>query len=502
MFPINIRTPSQKTPVRSIDDLIVEPEDFANMSTVILGGGIIGLSTAYYLAQMEDASPIHIVDSSPVLFASASGYAGGFLALDWFDPAVSSLGALSFRLHRELAEKHNGPRKWGYAGSHTYSLSVDDSAAALGSEGKKSRGVDWLLEGTSRAELAKGNSDLGQRVQSPGDDDGGGPLLNDDGTPAVFTPQPGGSLETVAGPEECAQVEPKELCEFLLDECQKKGVHVHLSTKAVQVVTDEGGSLTGLKLRSISDSSSSGLDMVTTEEIKCKNVVICAGAWSPRVFRELFPQSKLRIPVTGLAGHSLTVRSPRYKIPFIDPDKRHIGGGEDNWLCYSIYCPPGKHWSYAPEAYARLARNGETEIWLGGLNDSTLQLPELAVDVKKMVNPESIKNLRETTVHLTGLSNEGHSIANQDDLETVREALCFRPVSQRGAPLIGRIPDKHLGEESRASDAGKGRGGCGVWIASGHGPWGISLSLGTGLVLSEMLMGKKPSADVRALAVR
>ncbi|OQV03585.1 hypothetical protein CLAIMM_08608 [Cladophialophora immunda] len=459
------------------------------MSTVILGGGIIGLSTAYYLslarASSSPAKTIHIIDSSPALLASASGFAGGFLAADWFSPPVASLGALSFRLHRELAEKHNGPRRWGYAGSHTYNLSVDERVAAKKSTATDRKG-DWLREGTSRAEAAgSSNPDAGGR-DSTGGGGAGGEMLNPDGSPAVWTPQPGGTLETISGPESCAQIEPRELCEFLLHECKKRGVQVHLSTKATGILTDDDGSLKGIKLQSTSNA-----DDVDTRELECKDILISAGAWTPRVFKTLFPESKLQIPIEPLAGHSIVVKSPRYNTPFVDAAKRNIGGGSDNWLCYSIYCAPGRHWSYATEAFARLACNGEAEIWLGGLNDSSLPLPELASDVKAMIDPESIKSLRKTTVQLTGLAKEGDEV-NQDDLETVREGLCFRPVSQRGTPVIGKIPEHFLGLRP-------GEGG--VWIASGHGPWGISLSLGTGFVMSEMISGEKPSADIRGLLI-
>jgi glycine/D-amino acid oxidase-like deaminating enzyme len=53
--------------------------------TVIIGAGIIGCSTAYYLSQSSrtQASTIHLVDASPELFTRvASGLAGGFLAAD------------------------------------------------------------------------------------------------------------------------------------------------------------------------------------------------------------------------------------------------------------------------------------------------------------------------------------------------------------------------------------------------------------------------------------
>jgi glycine/D-amino acid oxidase-like deaminating enzyme len=108
-----------------------------------------------------------------------------------------------------------------------------------------------------------------------------------------------------------------------------------------------------------------------------------------------------------------------------------------------------------------------------------------------MIDPESIRDLRRATVQLAGLAREGDE-PNEDDLETIREGLCFRPVSQRGTPLVGKASDKHLNVQ-----AGEG----GVYIASGHGPWGISLSLGTGKVISEMIMGQKTSADVKALRI-
>jgi glycine/D-amino acid oxidase-like deaminating enzyme len=54
------------------------------MDTVIIGSGIIGLSTAFYLSESTGTPPenIHLVDSAEELFECASGYAAGFLAAD------------------------------------------------------------------------------------------------------------------------------------------------------------------------------------------------------------------------------------------------------------------------------------------------------------------------------------------------------------------------------------------------------------------------------------
>jgi glycine/D-amino acid oxidase-like deaminating enzyme len=117
-------------------------------NTVILGTGIIGVSTAYYLSLSQSPSSIHLVESSPTLFASASGYAAGFLAANWFSSSVSALGKLSFDEHKRLAEEFGGREKWGYMKSQAISYSAGSGS------GKKARGDDWLREGASRAEAS------------------------------------------------------------------------------------------------------------------------------------------------------------------------------------------------------------------------------------------------------------------------------------------------------------------------------------------------------------
>ncbi len=119
------------------------------MAIIILGTGIIGTSIAYYLSQSQAPSSIHLVEPSPSLFASASGYAGGFLAKDWFSPSVAPLGTLSFGEHRRLAEEHNGREKWGYSRSTGTSYNPGKEKTTGGRNG-----TDWLRHGTSRAEAA------------------------------------------------------------------------------------------------------------------------------------------------------------------------------------------------------------------------------------------------------------------------------------------------------------------------------------------------------------
>jgi glycine/D-amino acid oxidase-like deaminating enzyme len=59
---------------------------------VVVGGGIAGISTAWYLAthpQRPANSQITVVEGTKIA-AGASGYSGGFLAKDWHGSATES----------------------------------------------------------------------------------------------------------------------------------------------------------------------------------------------------------------------------------------------------------------------------------------------------------------------------------------------------------------------------------------------------------------------------
>src|SRR5438132_83983 len=64
----------------------------------------------------------------------------------------------------------------------------------------------------------------------------------------------------------------------------------------------------------------------------------------------------------------------------------------------------------------------------------------------------------------------------------VRRQACYRPVTDDGLPLIGRVP-----------------GVRGAYVATGHGPWGILNAPATGLALAELVAeGEASSVDLRA----
>lgn len=202
-------------------------------------------------------------------------------------------------------------------------------------------------------------------------------------------------------------------------------------------------------------------------DIPCTRILIAAGAWSPYVFSTLFPGAKRKLPISSLAGHSLVVRSPRWT-------EEHEKKGS-----HAIFARDEK--GYFPEIFSR---SGE-EIYIAGLNDPSLPLPNLATESK--VDETAVGMLQKTAKKLLGAHGD------VDDLEIVRKGLCFRPVTKRGTPILARIPDKE------GIDIRVGKGG--IWLAAGHGPWGITNSLGTGKVMAEMIQGKPTSADISGLGM-
>ncbi|KAF8269318.1 FAD dependent oxidoreductase [Lactarius quietus] len=383
-------------------------------NVLIVGAGIIGVATAYHLSQLSPGLTIHLLDSSPSLFASASGKAAGFLARDWFPPATASLGALSFDLHRRLAEEHDGARLWGYSPSTTFSL----PEACRAPDGKK--GEDWLLEGVSRSTSAVVDIEHNATIALP--------LWLAAGREVAPPP-----ANVISSGATTAQVDPLRLCQFLLAQCLSRNVHVHHPVIVTDVVTSANNMITGL--------------------------TVCSPA-------ALFPRATVSLPITQLSGHSVVLRSPRWTAP--DPGVGATAG------CHAVFTTD-QDARFSPEIFSRAGG----DIYLAGLNTTAIPIPEFASEVQP--EPASVEALMRTARKLLG----------DDQVEVVETGFCHRPVRRSGPPLLTRLTFHQTGVSLHG----------GIWVSAGHGPWGISMSLGTGLVLAELILCYSPSADVSRLGL-
>lgn len=205
--------------------------------------------------------------------------------------------------------------------------------------------------------------------------------------------------------------------------------------------------------------------VLTRWTVPCTSLLFACGAWTPKVFRTLFPSSALRIPVSPYAGHSIVISSPNWTTS-------HEQNG-----CHAIFSTSSS--GFSPELISRVGG----EIYIAGLNDGGIPLPDIATEVK--IEASAIAELKKTAERMCGIPGQ--------EIEILREGLCFRPVTPRGEPILCKVDERKLGGV-------KSQGG--VFVAAGHGPWGISLSLGTGLIMSEMIRGVKTSCKVGKLGMQ
>ncbi|WFD42907.1 hypothetical protein MPSI1_001557 [Malassezia psittaci] len=226
---------------------------------VIVGGGVIGASIAYFLSRAKNCPPVTLLEASKQVAPGASGKAGGFLALDWHGTSTASLAALSFELHRKLAQENNGAERWGYREVETHNLRLD----------------------TSRKPRAK------PKV----------PWMN----PDVFT-----TTSPMGGSGSTAQVTPGDLTRFLVEKSQEANVSLRLQTKAEGLVM-ENDKVKGVKV--VSNGSE--------EIIPATDVVIATGPWTGKLLNQWFTPktmpSYLRSAamIDGSRAHSIVIQAAK-----------------------------------------------------------------------------------------------------------------------------------------------------------------------------------------------
>lgn len=249
---------------------------------------------------------------------------------------------------------------------------------------------------------------------------------------------------------------PRRLCNYLLSTCLSRGVQFHHPARPTLVIRGNAGEIKSIRLENLQTKQ--------TTTLPCTRLVLAAGAWTPQVHRTLFPASKVNIPITSLAGHSLILRSTHWPPPALDTTDpandthESISNVEKYRNCHAVFTTDASA-GYSPELFSRMP---DGHIYLAGLNSSSYPLPATANE--RVIDQASIKMLKGTAKRLLG-----------DDIEVLREGVCWRPVAKRGVPIITELRDSQ---------------GNGVIIAAGHGAWGISNSLGTGWCVTGLLEGR------------
>ncbi|GAB0133812.1 hypothetical protein EsDP_00002206 [Epichloe bromicola] len=428
---------------------------------VIVGGGIIGCTTAYYLTRHPKFNAalhtITLLEAGPSLAGGASGKAGGLLAL-WAYPAC--IVPLSYKLHAELSAEHDGARRWGYRKLKCGSFEAVISKQTL-SEMQQAQDEGKAWEKLPKQDAAA--KDSLQESVLPEDLD----WVNRD----LITSW---AEMGCPGKSETAQAHPLHFTTAMGQLAEQSGVRMKMHSKVSNIITSK----TSLEKIQYLDRNTGE----TKELVDVTDVIVTAGPWTGR----LLPRAK----VEGLRAHSVVYEaevSPfavftDIQLPsdFVPEHRAKLGQKRmhKNHVDPEIYARP------FGEAYA-------CGKWLGASSD--------IIDILTRARGEP-----DTTVPLP------------DTVDQVQcdEAQCDDIISyiKTFSPVLGSAPVKakqscYLPRHMRfGQESGPLIGPTtvqGLWVAAGHTCWGIQNGPATGKLMSEYIFdGEAKSANIEKLDPR
>lgn len=436
-------------------------EDQQKKNIVIIGGGIIGCTTAYFLTRHPKFNPslhtITLLEASAIA-AGASGKAGGLLAL-WAYP--KSLVPLSYRLHRELALEHNGAERWGYRrlGCGTITASVKKNSNR---PSKKQRTPEPSKEdGTNGALPIQSSAPEPNRKdweKLPKQDEDASKLLKASVLPADLDWVDGGVVEDYRemgepGNTETSQVHPLHFTTAIAELARDKGVDIRIGAKVTKLNHNK------TEIQSVEYEDRATGETRTIDNLT--DVVVAAGPWTGRVL----PRSK----VEGLRAHSVVYDADvtPYAV-FTDialpadfvPEHRARKGQKRR-----------HRGRVDPEVYARPFG----EVYACGEPDTTIPLPETA---------DLVQTDEDQCDDIIAYMGTVSPVLAAAPIKT-RQA-CYLPQHKR----FGKEVDPIIGQTTVN----------GLWVASGHTCWGIQNGPATGCLVAEMIFdGRATSANIEGL---
>lgn len=229
-----------------------------------------------------------------------------------------------------------------------------------------------------------------------------------------------GSTETTA------QVHPALFTAALIDAAREHGAE--LREGVVEAVTTRGRRVSGVAVDGLI--------------IEADAVVLALGPWTGRVKGLALPR------IHGLKGHSVTLTAADVPAHALFMDYRTADGR-----------------ALEPEIIPR----PDGTVYVCGMADRQ-PLPESA---------EGVEISDAGCATLAGAAGRVAAALAAAPIE--HRQACYRPVTDDGIPLIGRVP-----------------GATGAYVATGHGPWGMLNAPGTGLALAQLIAdGASRSLDLR-----
>jgi glycine/D-amino acid oxidase-like deaminating enzyme len=242
------------------------------------------------------------------------------------------------------------------------------------------------------------------------------------------------------------------------------GVEIRTSTTVVATILSECGAMKGVECA----SAKTGNRYI----ISCQKLVLTAGPWTPSQVKTLFPGSPLDLKPSTNAGdwvifqNENPLETETTAVVFFDDivhEKLEYAGRNDGsiWVCgrrnyVAVLPPPDKE----------------------GQPDDTV--------ISDLID-YSDRFIRQSG-NADGEKNPGLAI--------IAKGRAFRPSTVCGLPFISSIPSKYLCSSSKSQTTPSG-----VFICYGHGSYGITLGMGSGKLIAQLVRGQKPDIDISKFTV-
>ncbi len=413
------------------------------MKVLVLGSGVIGVTTAYYLAQA--GHEVEVVDrrGGPALetsFANAGEVSPGYSS-PWAGPGVP-LKAIKWLLMRHgplVVRPKFDPAMWSWllkmlrnCTSARYAVNKArmvpiaeysrDSLRALRQEtgiayDERSRGTLQLFRTQAQVDGAGSDIEVLKQFGVPFEVlDPAGCIAAEPALAAVREKIKGGLRLPGDETGDCQM-----FTERLAALCAGRGVTFRFDT-AIERIVVEGNAVAGV---------ATGAGLLTADAY-----VVAMGSYSPLILKPL----GLSVPIYPVKGYSITV-------PITDPDGAPVSTVMDESYKVAI-----------TRLGDRIRAGGTAEIsgYDFGLHDAR----------------------RETLEH-----SVGELFPNGGSLKDATFWCGLRPMTPDGPPIIG--------------DSGIG----GLFLNTGHGTLGWTMACGSGRVIADVISGRKAEIDVSELSL-
>lgn len=412
----------------------------ANTDILIIGGGSIGLNTAYYL--LGSGCRVTLLDRSAIGVGSSSGNAGHIVPSHIIPLAAPGIIPTALKW---MLDPNNSPFGMKFSLSPAY-LSWLIRFAASCTESNVTRAIPALkalgllsaanfseIISTEKFDCNYQQSGLLFLYNTPAAFESGkheAEVLHEHGLPAeileknllqqvepVVLPGVVGGVNFTGD----SSLNPEKYLQFMAERVRALGADLHENTPVTGFET-LGGRITRV--------------LTSQGEYEPSLVVLAAGAWSPNVARDLC----LNIPIQPARGYSLTMSATR-TMP--------------------------RHAILLGERRVAVTPMGDLLRFTGRLEVGSMStIPE----------PKWI----------TAIERAVREYLRLDEKLDIKETWAgLRPTTPDGVPLIGFA--------SRYAN---------LILATGHAMLGLSLGPGTGQVVAELINGMQPAFDIHAFSPR